>query len=146
MINAKTFFSDEQKQSIKEAIAQAEKNTSGEIRVHIENSFKGQVVARAALIFRMLKMDKTELRNGVLIYLAIENRQFAIIGDAGINQVVPENFWDQIKDVMTGHFREGKFVEGLRTGIQMAGEQLKRNFPYQDDDRNELSDEISFDE
>lgn len=146
MINAKTFFSDEQKQSIKEAIAQAEKNTSGEIRVHIENSFKGQVVARAALIFRMLKMHKTELRNGVLIYLAIENRQFAIIGDAGINQVVPENFWDQIKDVMTGHFREGKFVEGLRTGIQMAGEQLKRHFPYQDDDRNELSDEISFDE
>ncbi|MDD2549244.1 MAG: TPM domain-containing protein [Bacteroidales bacterium] len=129
---------------IEKAIKDAELNTSGEIRVHIESRCKKNVLDRAADIFAMLKMHKTELRNGVLFYLAMDDRQFGILGDAGINAVVPEDFWDTIKDEMTNHFKENNFAEGLSAGITMAGEKLKEHFPYQSDDVNELSDEISF--
>lgn len=129
---------------IEKAIKDAELNTSGEIRVHIESRCKKNVLDRAADIFAMLKMHKTELRNGVLFYLAMDDRQFGILGDAGINAVVPEDFWDTIKDEMTTHFKESHFAEGLSAGITMAGEKLKEHFPYQSDDVNELSDEISF--
>ncbi len=142
--SAKKFFTTEEKESIENAIREAELNTSGEIRVHIENKFKGDVLDRAAYIFNKLGMKKTELRNGVLFYLAIKNRQFAIIGDAGINAVVPENFWENIKELLADHFKEGKFAEGLSKGIIEAGKILKKHFPYQTDDVNELSDEISF--
>jgi len=90
-------------------------------------------------------MHQTEQRNGVLFYLAVHDRKFAILGDAGINRLVPANFWDEIKETLLGYFKEGKFTEGLTKGILMAGEQLKANFPYQKDDVNELSNEISFD-
>jgi uncharacterized membrane protein len=74
----------------------------------------------------------------------VEDKKFAILGDVGINVLVPEGFWDQIKDVMTRRFKEGDFAGGLSEGILMSGEQLKTHFPYQSDDVNELSDEISF--
>ena len=138
------FFSEEEKESIKHAIAEAELNTSGEIRVHIEGVCADDVLDRAAYIFEKLGIHKTEKRNGVLFYLAADDRKFAILGDAGINKVTPDNFWDDIKDVMLNYFKDNKFTEGLTTGIKMAGEQLKAHFPHLKDDVNELSDDISF--
>jgi uncharacterized membrane protein len=138
------FFTPEEKASITNAIQQAELNTSGEIRVHIESKCKGDVLDRAADVFHLLKMDKTELRNGVLFYLAVNSRHFAIIGDRGINAVVPENFWAEIKEMMAEHFKAGEFASGLSKGIEEAGKSLKQHFPYQTDDVNELSDDISF--
>lgn len=139
-------FTEEEKLQIENAIRVAETNTSGEIRVHIEKNCKDDVLDRAAYIFEKLEMHKTELRNGVLFYLAMEDRKFAILGDAGINKRVPENFWDKIKEDVLSHFREELFAKGLSEGIIKAGVQLKKHFPYQKDDENELSDEISFGE
>ena len=99
---------------------------------------------RAAWWFEKLEMQKTEQRNGVLFYLAVKDQKFAILGDAGINALTPEDFWDTIKEKMMASFKEGAFAIGLKEGILMAGEALKSHFPYQDDDVNELSDEISF--
>jgi len=145
MVKASTFFTKEQQEKILAAVKAAEESTSGEIRVHIETSFTGEVLDRAAWIFKKLGMHKTALRNGVLFYLAVEDRKFAIIGDAGINAKVPEGFWNNIKELMKTDFREGKFTEGLSKGIIMTGEQLKSHFPHQSNDVNELPDEISFD-
>jgi len=144
-MSVENFFTKEEKKQITDAIAQAEKNTSGEIRLHVEGRCKIDVLDRAAYVFEKLNIHKTAQRNGVLFYLAVYDRKFAILGDVGINQVVAADFWDHIKETMLGYFKEGKFAEGLSTGILMAGEQLKVNFQYQDDDVNELSDEISFD-
>jgi len=138
------YFSEKDKLQIKNAIRAAELNTSGEVRVHIEKHCREDVLDRAAYIFKKLEMHKTELRNGVLFYLAVDDRKFAILGDAGINQKVPDDFWEEIKEKMAEKFKEGLFAEGLSQGIRMAGEQLKAHFPYQEDDVNELSDEISY--
>ena len=143
-MSAKKFFTNEQQLAIQKAIADAEHATSGEVRVHIDDECKGDVLDVAADVFHKLKMNKTELRNGVLFYLAVSNRKFAILGDKGINQKVPENFWDNIKDTMLQHFKQQQFTEGLCKGIEMAGEKLKSHFPLQSDDKNELNDEISF--
>ncbi|NOY96798.1 MAG: TPM domain-containing protein [Chlorobi bacterium] len=137
-------FSKAQKLQITEAIKAAELNTSGEIRVHIEKKCKADALDRAAYIFEKLGMHKTALRNGVLFYLALDDHKFAILGDVGINSKVPENFWDEVKELALGYFREGNYSEGLEKGILKAGEQLKSHFPYQKDDVNELDDEISF--
>jgi uncharacterized membrane protein len=137
-------FSEEERKLIVSAIVQAEKETSGEIQVHIEKHCVPDVLDRAAEVFAILKMNKTKLRNGVLIYLAVKDHKFAIIGDAGINAVVPPNFWEKIKETMREFFKKGEFANGLTTGIQMAGEQLRHHFPYLSGDKNELSDEISF--
>ena len=143
-MNAVRFFSKEEKESIKSAVQEAELNTSGEIRVHIDNNCKEDVLDRAAWWFGKLEMHKTEQRNGVLFYLAVKDKKFAILGDAGINAVSPDDFWDAIKEKMLSHFKEEEFVTGLREGILMAGQALKEHFPHQDDDVNELSDDISF--
>jgi uncharacterized membrane protein len=140
------FFNEEQKKLITDAIKEAELNTSGEIRVHIESSCKEDVLDRAAYMFEKLAIHKTELRNGVLFYLSINDRKFAILGDAGINAVTPDNFWEEIKETILNHFKKNEFDFGLSTGIKMAGLALKEHFPYQKDDVNELSDEISFDD
>lgn len=138
-------FSLAQQQEIINAIKEAELNTSGEIRVHIEKKCKEDVLDHAAFIFDKLEMQKTALRNGVLFYLAVEDKKLAILGDAGINQKVPIGFWDNIKENMITNFKEGKFTEGLSRGIILAGEQLKKHFPHnKKNDANELSDEISF--
>lgn len=144
-MSVENFFSKEQKRQITDAIAEAELNTSGEIKLHMEGHCSIDVLDRAAYVFGKLKMHETAQRNGVLFYLAVHDHKFAILGDAGINQLVPENFWDEIKETMLGYFKAGKFTEGLTKGILMAGEQLKANFPFHKDDVNELSDEISFD-
>lgn len=144
MSNPSGKFSKEQKELIVKAIKEAELNTSGEIRVHIENNCPEDVMDRAAYWFAKLKMHQTELRNGVLFYLALNHRKFAILGDIGINSVVPENFWNDTKEAMLPYFAEGNFAEGLSKGIHLAGEKLKQYFSYQKDDINELDDEISF--
>ena len=141
----KSFFSEEAKSLIVDEVKKAEKETSGEIRVHIENRCKGDVMDCAAYIFKKLEMHKTELRNGVLFYLAVKDHKFAILGDAGINAAVPDNFWDDVKETMLRDFKQERFAEGLLEGVQMAGEKLKEFFPYHVDDINELSDDISFD-
>ncbi|MCK5029022.1 MAG: TPM domain-containing protein [Bacteroidales bacterium] len=140
------FFNEEQKKSITDAIKEAELNTSGEIRLHIESSCKEDVLDRAAYMFEKLAIHKTELRNGVLFYLSINDNKFAILGDAGINKVTPDNFWEEIKETVINHFKKSEFDIGLSTGIKMTGQTLKKHFPYQKDDVNELSDEISFDD
>jgi uncharacterized membrane protein len=145
MVKASSFFNKEQQDLILSAVKSAERSTSGEVRVHIESSFKGDVLDRAAWIFKKLGMFKTAQRNGVLFYLAVEDKKFAIIGDAGINAKVPDGFWESVKELMQKNFKEGKFTEGLSEGIILAGEQLKVHFPYLKDDINELPDEISFD-
>jgi len=142
--SARSFFTKDQKEDIKQAILNAELDTSGEIRVHIENVCEGEVLDRAAFIFNKLKIHKTELHNGVLFYLAVKNRKFAVIGDKGINEVVPDDFWESLKAKMLNHFRDEAFTEGLVEGISCVGKYLKKHFPYQTDDVNELSDEISF--
>ena len=141
---ASTFFSKEEKQKIMKAIAEAENESSGGIRVHIENKCAVDVLDCASHAFAQLKMHKTKLRNGVLFYFAIRSKKFAIIGDIGINQKVPENFWDEIKEEMQQAFLKGDFVGGLAQGIIQAGQQLKEHFPHQSNDINELNDEISF--
>ncbi|MBE9492348.1 MAG: TPM domain-containing protein [Bacteroidetes bacterium] len=141
---ANSFFTKEQKEDIKQAILNAELDTSGEIRVHIENTCEGDVLDRAAYIFQKLKIHKTELRNGVLFYLALKNRKFSVIGDEGINKVVPDDFWEELRNKMLNYFRDGQFTEGLVEGMITIGKYLKKQFPYQTNDVNELSDEISF--
>jgi uncharacterized membrane protein len=144
-MKASTFFSKEQQARILASVKEAEKETSGEIRVHIETSFTGDVLDRAAWVFKKLEMHKTDERNGVLFYLAVNDRKFAIIGDAGINSKVPAGFWNEISSLLARNFKEGKFAEGLSEGILLAGKQLQVHFPYKKADVNELSDEISFD-
>lgn len=143
-MNAANFFSREQKDQIRSAVAEAELNTSGEIRVHIDNHCREDVLDRAAWWFGRLEMQKTEKRNGVLFYLAVKDKKFAILGDAGINSVTPEHFWDHIKEAMLEEFSGDRFCEGLCKGISMAGEALQEHFPHQEDDVNELPDDISF--
>ena len=138
------FLTKEQKILVENAIKEAERNTSGEIRVHIETEIKGDVLDRAAYLFEYLGMHKTAQRSGVLFYLATKSRKFAILGDAGINAKVPADFWDHIKETMGAAFAEGKFAEGLSQGILTSGQQLKNHFPYLKDDENELSNDISF--
>jgi uncharacterized membrane protein len=144
-MKASSFFSKEQQAQILAAVKEAELATSGEVRVHIETSCKEDVLDRAAWVFKKLGMHKTVERNGVLFYLAVADRKFAIIGDAGINAKVPAGFWDEISALLQKNYREGKFAEGLSEGIIRAGKQLKSHFPYSKDDVNELPDEISFD-
>ncbi|MCO6479419.1 MAG: TPM domain-containing protein [Phaeodactylibacter sp.] len=138
------FFTPEEEEQIIEAIRSAEQNTSGEIRVHLEADSKGDIMEETRKVFQRLGMHKTEARNGVLILLAPERREFAILGDEGINKAVPENFWQEERDLMQEHFRHGAFAEGICKAIERAGEKLKAYFPYQQDDTNELPDDISY--
>jgi uncharacterized membrane protein len=137
-------FNDEEQQRIRQAVERAEKHTSGEIRVCVEKTCSEEVLDRAAKYFTKLDMHKTKARNGVLIYVATEDHKFAIIGDGGINKVVPDDFWDHTKLQMLEQFKLGNLIEGITTGVQLAGEQLKKYFPYDMDDKNELSDDVSF--
>ena len=145
-MKASSFFTEEQQSQILAAVKEAEEATSGEVRVHIETSCREDLLDRAAWIFNRIGMHATDNRNGVLFYLAVRNKEFAIIGDGGINAKVPENFWDKTKVIIQRHFRQEKYAEGLIEGILMAGNQLKEHFPHKRDDTNELPDEISFDD
>lgn len=143
MSKVEDFLTKAEEQEIVSAIGIAEKNTSGEIRVHIEKENTIAPLDRAMEVFRNLKMDNTQERNGVIIYVAVKSKHFAIYGDKGINEKVGIDFWDSTKEIMQNHFKNGNFKQGLIDGILKAGEQLKTHFPYQDNDKNELSNEIS---
>ncbi|HRY98661.1 MAG TPA: TPM domain-containing protein [Bacteroidales bacterium] len=142
--DARNFLSVADQARILEAIREAEAQTSGEVRVHLELRARVDVLERAAALFRQLGMHRTRERNGVLFYLAIEDRKFAILGDEGIHAAVPEGFWDTISLEMGQAFREGRFADGLCQGILKAGSQLRRHFPHRKDDQDELNNEISF--
>jgi uncharacterized membrane protein len=137
-------FSKAEEQRILDAIKAAEENTSGEIRIHIERKCKKDVYTEAVEVFERLGMTKTVLRNGVLILVALDDHKFAIIGDQGINEKVPSNFWEETKELMVDHFKAGRIADGIIEGITDAGQQLKQYFPYQSNDENELDDDISY--
>jgi len=144
MSKVEEFLSAKEEEKVVEAIRIAEKATSGEIRVHIEKS-PGEldIFERAIEVFHLLKMDNTKQENGVLIYVAIENRDFVIYGDKGINEVVPNDFWESTKDAIVAQFKAGNYKQGLIDGILKAGEQLSKHFPWSEDNTNELSNTIS---
>jgi len=143
MSTTKSFLTPEEENAVVEAIQQAEKNTSGEIRVHLEKSTTIAPMERAIAVFNQLEMYKTKDGNGVLIYIATEDHKFVICGDKGINDVVPEDFWESTKEIMRNDFKRGNYKQGLIDGILEAGKVLKKYFPYCADDIDELSNEIS---
>lgn len=143
MSKIEDFLSEEEEQEIVKAIRVAEQNTSGEIRIHIEKATQIDAFNRATDVFHFLKMDNTKLQNGVLIYVAVEDKTFVIYGDKGINDVVSNDFWDTTKDVMQLHFKTGNFKQGLIEGVLKAGTALETYFPWEHNDNNELSNEIS---
>ncbi len=141
----KMFFTEEEQKNIVAAIKEAEKNTSGEIKVHITTTSQWEdVVKQAAAVFDKLDLEKTKQRNGVLIYIAKDDRQFAIWADKGINDVVPIGYWESTIDLMRSYMKVGQYAEGVIKGIHMVGTKLKKYFPYEKDDVNEIPDEISF--
>ena len=138
------FFTEKQQEEIIKSIENAELNTSGEIRLHLEDTCKSDPVKRAIEVFEKLGMHETKLRNGVLFYLSIKDKKIAVIGDKGINDIVPTNFWDDIKNEIINHFKNNQFTDGLCKGIEKSGEKLKIHFPFDSNDTNELSNDISF--
>jgi len=144
MSKAKNFFTAGDQQQIMHAIQDAEKNTSGEIRVHLDDTCSGDPLMRAGRVFTTMGMHRTENRNGVLIYLSIEDHKFAIVGDTGIDAKVPAGFWDSVRDIMLEDFSGGNYTLGLTKGIREAGDKLKQYFPYLQGDKNEMPDTISF--
>ena len=143
MASAESLLSKDDELEIIEAIRLAENQTSGEIRVHLEEKTLLNAFDRAREVFHLLKMDNTKLQNGVLIYLAAKDQQFVILGDKGINDVVGSDFWHSTKDLMSAHFKNGDFKQGLIEGIARAGQQLQHYFPWDQNDSDELSNEIS---
>lgn len=143
MSKVEDFLTADEEQEIVQAIIEAEKNTSGEIRVHLESHSKIDHYKRALEVFHVLKMDNTKDSNGVLIYVAVSDKKFVICGDKGIDKVVPANFWDSTKNSIQNHFKEGNFKQGIVDGILKAGKELQAHFPWQHNDTNELSNEVS---
>lgn len=143
MSKIEDFLSKKDEEEIIEAIRIAEKNTSGEIRVHLEKSSKTNTYKRIIEVFHQLKMDETKQRNGVLIYVAVADKTFAVYGDKGINDVINDDFWDATKDVIQSYFKTGNFKQGLVEGILKAGQQLKTHFPWSSNDKNELPNHVS---
>lgn len=139
-----SLFSDIEQDKIAKAIADAEQATSGEIRIAIDKHCEGDAYEKAVDYFAKLNMDKTAQRNGVLIYLAHADHKFAIIGDTGINRVVPDNFWETTKVAMNAHFANGSLADGIVAGVALAGEKLALFFPYQAGDINELPNDIVY--
>lgn len=144
MSKVEKFLSKKDEEEIIEAIRTAESHTSGEVRVHLERTTGDlDIFDRAMEVFHMLKMDNTKHDNGVLIYVAVDDHNFVIYGDKGINDVVPDDFWESTKDAIVEKFKKGEFKQGLVDGILTAGQQLKKHFPWSEDTRDELSNEIS---
>ncbi|GAA4298867.1 TPM domain-containing protein [Aestuariibaculum suncheonense] len=143
MSKVEDFLTESEEQEVVDAIRKAELKTSGEIRVHLEKTSKGDAYKRALEVFHLLKMDNTKEQNGVLIYVAVEDKAFVICGDKGINDVVPTDFWNSTKDIIQSHFKAGNFKQGLVDGVLKAGKELETHFPWQHGDVNELSNDIS---
>ena len=143
MSKVEEFLTPSEEQEIVSAIRIAEKNTSGEIRIHIESKTNLDHFKRALEVFHLLKMDTTKDANAVLLYVAVHDKKFVIYGDKGINEVVAKNFWNSTKDAIQKEFKKGNFKQGIVNGVLKAGEELQQHFPWQTDDIDELSNEIS---
>lgn len=143
MSQVEAFLTADEEQQIVNAILEAEKNTSGEIRVHIEATTKIDHFSRAQQVFHFLKMDNTKDENGVLLYVAVEDKKFVIYGDRGIDKAVPRGFWESTKEIIATHFKKGEFKDGIVAGVLNAGKELEAHFPWHHGDQNELSDAIS---
>lgn len=143
MSNIEDFLTSKEEEEIVLAIRQAERNTSGEIRVHIEKTSTTSHYDRALEVFHMLKMFNTQQQNAVLIYIAVDDHKFVIYGDKGINKVVPKNFWETTKEAMQKQFEQRNFKQGIINGVLKAGKELQTHFPWTIDDENELTNEIS---
>ncbi|GAB4157666.1 MAG: TPM domain-containing protein [Winogradskyella sp.] len=137
------FLSQQEEQEIIEAIRIAERETSGEIRVHIEQKCNMDIYEHALEIFHHLKMDNTKQQNGVLIYVAVDNKAFVIYGDKGINDIVGSDFWNSTRDKIASQFKTANFKQGLIDGIKEAGKVLAEHFPWKHGDHNELDNSIS---
>jgi len=137
------FLSQDDERTIIDAIITAEKNTSGEIRVHIEPHTHISHFERAKEVFHLLKMDNTKEENGVLLYIAVNDKKFVIYGDKGIDRAVPKDFWESTKSLIESRFKQGNFKQGIIDGILKTGQELQKHFPWQPNDSNELSNEIS---
>lgn len=125
------------------AIAAAERRTSGELRVHLDEHCEDDPLDRAAFVFSELGMHRTRQRNGALLYVNVTDRRVAVIGDAGIHQLVGQHFWDDVLELVKLHFIGGRYTEGLIAGVERIGAKLQQHFPWQHDDRNELSNAVS---
>lgn len=143
MSKVEDFLTSIEEAKVIEAIRKAESNTSGEIRVHLEPHATIDVFDRAVEIFDFLHMNNTKQSNGVLIYVAVEDRELVIMGDKGINDIVGPTFWESTKNTIIDHFKKGNMSQGLVDGILSAGQQLKKHFPHKKGDINELPDDIS---
>lgn len=134
----------EHEQRIVAAIESAERMTSGEVRVHLNDTCSGDALKDAQKAFRRLNMHQTAERNGILFYLALESHKFAVLGDQGIHERVGQGFWDGIRDAMIPELKADRWVEALEYGIAEAGRALAEHFPHQGPrDRDELSNEVS---
>ena len=139
------FFTKEEQQRIIDKIREVETKTSGELRVHLARNAGEPILQDAVRAFQRLGMQKTAARNGVLIFLVPKRHRFAIVGDEGINEVLPPHFWEEVVEEAERRFRQGEFLEGVCQAIDRIGEHLAAHFPYEEDDVNELPDELSFD-
>ena len=144
MPSAADLLNQAQQEQVVKAIQEAERETSGEIRVHFEDYTKKDALLRAEEVFLKLKMQKTKDRTGVLIYAAVKDQKLAIIGDKGIHDVVGSDFWEAERDLLVKYFSKGNYSEGLVKVIGLIGEQLRQFFPQHPGDKNELSNEMSF--
>lgn len=138
------FFSKEEEKDIIQAIQEIEKKTSGEIRVHLQKTCDGTALDVGKKVFIQLGMHNTERRNGVLFFIVPKEHKFAVLGDSGLDKVVPERFWAEVRNLMRNHFRKSEFAIGITKAIRMVGNYLTQHFPVQEDDENELPDEISY--
>jgi uncharacterized membrane protein len=137
-------ISSQDEQRIVSAIKAAEKVTSGEVRVHLNDTCTGDPLRDAQKQFQKLGMHRTAAQNGILFYFALESHKFAVVGDRGIHQKVGSTFWEGIRDQMVPKLKSGQLIEAIELGIAEAGRALAEHFPYEGQrDVNELSDEVS---
>lgn len=141
-LHPKKFFTKEERNEIVSAICDAERKTSGEIRVYLERKSPRDLMKRAKAVFEKLGMTRTKRKNGVLFYLCLNKRQFVILGDRGIHEKVEKDFWKSVALQVERHFAQGEFVKGVVSGIIAIGEKLKTHFPWEPGDTNELSNAV----
>ena len=144
VLAAEDLLTEAERLRVRDAIAAAEKRTSGEIRVHLEDHIEDEVLDHAAFIFEELGMQRTRDRNGVLIYLSVADRKLAVIGDDAIDQRVPDNFWNDVLGLLKLHLVAGRAADGLVEAVHMVGEKLRTHFPLKVDDSDELPNDISY--
>lgn len=143
-MHAADYFTEEQQQLIKNAVERAEKKTSGEIRICIDSKISGDAFDRAVFWFEKLNMQQTAQRNGVLIFISIEDRKFSVIGDYGIHEKVSQQFWEKLVEEMTAFFKKNDLTGGLIHAVEHCGNALATYFPANKEDKNELGDEMTF--